>query len=168
MQLTTFESDPHSIRAGYTCLCGCTPSVTYRRGGDLATSHCCCGNEFAVGPDADRSLRPRDGFSLETEPRTAAWGEPVMAAWLVGPSVHPEPAEDGGSRDHAYHHEGGDDQAPALDPVCGMSVEPTIAVEQGLHREHDGLDYYFCGKGCFLEFGDDPAHYLDPSYVPSM
>ena len=29
-------------------------------------------------------------------------------------------------------------------------------------------DYFFCGKGCKLEFDDDPERYLDPSYVPSM
>lgn len=55
-----------------------------------------------------------------------------------------------------------------LDPVCGMTVDPSDARERGLQREYQGIDYYFCGKGCFLEFGDDPERYLDPSYVPSM
>ena len=49
-----------------------------------------------------------------------------------------------------------------------MSVEPAVATEKGLHRRHEGVDYYFCGKGCYLEFRDDPARYLEPSYVPSM
>jgi YHS domain-containing protein len=168
MQLTSFESDAGSVHAGYACPCGCTPSVTHQRGGDLARDVCCCGNEFAVGPDAERSLTARDGFRLETEPRVAAWGEPVMAAWLVGPSVHPEPADDGGAHDHGHHHDDGSAAVDLVDPVCGMSVVPAVAVEKGLHRKHDGADYYYCGKGCYLEFGDDPEHYLDPSYVPSM
>jgi len=56
----------------------------------------------------------------------------------------------------------------AKDPVCGMDVNPEIASAQGLRSEHEGQTYYFCGKGCKLEFGDDPARYLDPSYSPSM
>ena len=49
-----------------------------------------------------------------------------------------------------------------------MRVEPAAANEKGLHRQHDGVDYYFCGKGCYLDFGEDPERYLDPSYIPSM
>jgi xanthine dehydrogenase accessory factor len=56
----------------------------------------------------------------------------------------------------------------ATDPVCGMTVDPETARAAGLSAEHDGLTYYFCGKGCLLEFRDDPATYLDPNYVPSM
>jgi YHS domain-containing protein len=54
------------------------------------------------------------------------------------------------------------------DPVCGMTVDPETAQAKGLATDHDGRTYVFCGKGCFLEFGDDPARYLDPEYVPSM
>jgi YHS domain-containing protein len=53
----------------------------------------------------------------------------------------------------------------AIDPVCGMTVDTTTSQ---LSLEHDGMIYWFCGKGCLLEFRDDPAKYLDPSYVPSM
>lgn len=56
----------------------------------------------------------------------------------------------------------------AVDPVCGMTVDPSAAREKGLHHEYKGNDHYFCGKGCSLEFGDDPEKYLDPSYSPSM
>jgi YHS domain-containing protein len=59
-------------------------------------------------------------------------------------------------------------QAPATDPVCGMTVDPESARAAGLSQEHDGETYYFCGKGCLLEFRDDPARYLDPGYTPSM
>jgi YHS domain-containing protein len=57
---------------------------------------------------------------------------------------------------------------PDEDPVCGMRVDPEAARARGLAVDHEGRTYVFCGKGCFLEFGDDPARYLDPSYVPSM
>lgn len=167
MQLTTFETDTQTVKAGYTCPCGCTPSVTYQRGGELARSHCCCGNEFVVGPGAERTLEAREGFVLATEPRTTGWGEAIMAAWSVGPSVHPEPA--GSHDDHAHGH--GDHRGSkdaAIDPVCGMRVDCDGAIEKGLHRQHAGADYYFCAKGCYLDFGDDPKRYLDPSYIPSM
>jgi YHS domain-containing protein len=56
----------------------------------------------------------------------------------------------------------------ASDPVCGMTVDPAIARAAGLFAEHNGQTYYFCGKGCFLEFGDDPETILDPDHKPSM
>jgi Cu+-exporting ATPase len=54
------------------------------------------------------------------------------------------------------------------DPVCGMSVDPATALEAGLVTEHEGTTYYFCGRGCLLDFRDDPGRYLDPSYQPQM
>jgi len=54
------------------------------------------------------------------------------------------------------------------DPVCGMSVDPARAEANGLVAEHEGKTYYFCGRGCLLEFGDDPDRFLDPNYTPSM
>ncbi len=49
------------------------------------------------------------------------------------------------------------------DPVCGMDVDTETSQ---LSLEHKGQTYWFCGKGCLLEFKDDPDTYLDPSYVP--
>ena len=60
------------------------------------------------------------------------------------------------------------DASQAIDPVCGMTVHPATARAAGLVTEHDAQTYYFCGKGCFLEFRDNPATYLDPGYTPSM
>jgi YHS domain-containing protein len=56
----------------------------------------------------------------------------------------------------------------AIDPVCGMTVDIPTATAGDLVAEHEGRTYYFCGRGCKLEFGDDPARFLDPSYIPSM
>ena len=58
--------------------------------------------------------------------------------------------------------------APTEDPVCGMTVDPAQAREKGLTLFHEGTEYAFCGKGCLLEFRDDPAHYLAPTHTPSM
>ncbi len=56
----------------------------------------------------------------------------------------------------------------AIDPVCGMTVDISQAVAAGLTTEHEGKSYYFCGKGCLLEFRDDPGTHLDASHMPSM
>lgn len=56
----------------------------------------------------------------------------------------------------------------AADPVCGMTVDPDTARGKGLHSSHQDRDFFFCGKGCELEFDDDPERFLDPSYAPSM
>ena len=47
--------------------------------------------------------------------------------------------------------------AIAIDPVCGMEVETEGAL---LTFEYQGTTYYFCSKGCLLDFKDDPEHYL--------
>jgi xanthine dehydrogenase accessory factor len=45
--------------------------------------------------------------------------------------------------------------APAVDPVCGMTVAPG-----GLRAEHAGTGYYFCCAGCRQAFEDNPADYV--------
>ena len=54
------------------------------------------------------------------------------------------------------------------DPVCGMDVDLEAARGKGLVAEHDGTEYAFCGKGCLLDFRDDPERFFKPGYVPSM
>jgi YHS domain-containing protein len=58
--------------------------------------------------------------------------------------------------------------APTEDPVCGMSVDSATAREKGLALTHHGTEYAFCGKGCLLDFRDDPDKYVDPAYSASM
>ncbi len=50
----------------------------------------------------------------------------------------------------------------ARDPVCWMSVDTATA----LHAEHGGETYYFCSRGCMLDFRDEPERYLGPDYRP--
>ena len=59
-------------------------------------------------------------------------------------------------------------ESQATDPVCGMTVDREAATAAGLSAEHQGQTYYFCGRGCLLEFRDDPETYLDPGHTPSM
>ena len=165
MELMILESSATRLRAGYSCPCGCTPSVAYERGDRIVDEGCCCGNHFAVGPAASSGMTPTSGFYLETQRLEAPWGESLEAAWLVGPSVH------GPASDHDHHDDGAahrPEQSTAVDPVCGMSVETETARSNGLFSSYQERDFFFCGKGCKLEFDDDPEHYFDPAYVPSM
>jgi Cu+-exporting ATPase len=49
--------------------------------------------------------------------------------------------------------------AGAVDPVCGMTVDPVTAK---FSTEHEGKRYYFCCGGCLAKFQADPAKYLTP------
>lgn len=60
------------------------------------------------------------------------------------------------------------DPTSAVDPVCGMTVNPEVARAAGLIVEHDGVTYHFCGRGCMLDFVEDPARYLAGDYEPHM
>src|SRR4030095_15089750 len=58
---------------------------------------------------------------------------------------------------HAHASTVGDaSAAPAIDPVCGMRVDPARSAGSAAHA---GTTYYFCGKGCLAKFTADPARY---------
>ncbi|MCV0387719.1 heavy metal translocating P-type ATPase [Nitrobacter sp.] len=56
---------------------------------------------------------------------------------------------------HQNHHDHA--VATAVDPVCGMKVDPSTARHK---LEHGGQTYYFCSERCRTKFEDDPAKYL--------
>jgi YHS domain-containing protein len=51
----------------------------------------------------------------------------------------------------------------AIDPVCGMQVEPQDAEYQA---EYKGKKYYFCSFGCKQQFDLEPEAYTNPGYTP--
>jgi Cu+-exporting ATPase len=64
---------------------------------------------------------------------------------------------------HGHHHHtayGTPAADAALDPVCGMTVDPNTTPHRHAHQGHP---YYFCSAGCRTKFAADPAKYLDPS-----
>ena len=52
--------------------------------------------------------------------------------------------------------------AAAIDPVCGMSVDPAKTPHRHDYRHHT---YYFCSVGCRGKFAADPEKYLKPGAV---
>ena len=60
---------------------------------------------------------------------------------------------------HAVNNEG----VKAIDPVCGMKVDPATAK---FHTQHQGKDYFFCCAGCLAKFQADPAKILSAPPKP--
>jgi len=61
------------------------------------------------------------------------------------------------------HHHEELTMAIEIDPVCGMEVDTSTSQ---LSLEHEGTTYWFCGKGCLLDFEDDPEAFLPASTAP--
>jgi len=45
---------------------------------------------------------------------------------------------------------------PAIDPVCGMTVDPATTAHRA---EHEGRSWFFCSAGCRAKFMADPARF---------
>ena len=58
------------------------------------------------------------------------------------------------------------DSSPHIDPVCGMTVNPSTP----LRTDYRGTTYYFCAPSCLERFRADPERYLAPKSdaPPSM
>jgi len=59
-------------------------------------------------------------------------------------------------------------EGQVIDPVCGMTVDLAAARPKGLTFTHGGTEYGFCGRGCRLDFEEDPERFFAPGYTPSM
>ena len=135
--------------------------------------------------DAHHSTEPGLGVRLQPGPDPPGRGG-ALPPHRLAPLPRP-----GGRGDGAFERQRGDELASAAphpdqpernmrpmetlepiptahDPVCGMAVNREVASAAGLVAEHQGETYYFCGKGCRLEFLDDPARFFDPDYLPQM
>jgi P-type Cu+ transporter len=49
----------------------------------------------------------------------------------------------------------------AIDPVCGMTVDPTAGKPSYIHGDQT---YHFCSQGCCDRFAKDPEHYLSGAH----
>jgi hypothetical protein len=57
----------------------------------------------------------------------------------------------------------------ALTTLILLSDLPNVA-QPGRHHgvaEGAGERFYFCGRGCLLDFQDEPARFLDAGFQPS-
>ena len=67
----------------------------------------------------------------------------------------------GAAVDHSVHKS--DAGATALDPVCGMTVDPATAKNRHTHR---GTTYFFCSARCREKFAAEPTKYFDHRAAP--
>jgi Cu+-exporting ATPase len=72
---------------------------------------------------------------------------------------------DGHDRPEHAHPNHGHPPTTAVDPVCGMDVEPGRAAGGG--AEHAGMTYWFCSPSCREKFLADPHRYLSTAPAPS-
>ena len=56
-----------------------------------------------------------------------------------------------------HHHHQHTATGGAIDPVCGMMVDPHSAKHRA---DYHGHTYYFCSAGCRTKFVNDPQKYL--------
>jgi Cu+-exporting ATPase len=56
------------------------------------------------------------------------------------------------------------DHGTAIDPVCGMKVDPATSKH---HLDHAGRTFHFCSARCGGKFAADPDAYLTPTAKPS-
>jgi Cu+-exporting ATPase len=61
----------------------------------------------------------------------------------------------GGMSDH--HHHALHAAETAIDPVCGMTVDPATTLHRCTHADHE---YFFCAAGCRTKFLAEPERYL--------
>ncbi len=58
---------------------------------------------------------------------------------------------------HCCSHDSIEAAATAIDPVCGMRVDPATAK---FHSHHQRGDFHFCSAGCQKKFDAEPARFL--------
>jgi Cu+-exporting ATPase len=69
-----------------------------------------------------------------------------------------------GDHGHGHEHSHGTPATHlAIDPVCGMTVDPHTAKHRS---EHAGRPHSFCSAGCKTKFDANPAKYLDKAAHP--
>ena len=91
---------------------------------------------------ADRNSKPNDGA-------------PASCCGKHGPAH-----QHGHAHPHGHTHAAHPATPAAIDPVCGMTVDPATAKHS---HAHDGTTYYFCSARCREKFAADPAGYLAPT-----
>jgi Cu+-exporting ATPase len=66
------------------------------------------------------------------------------------------------SHEHYDHATAAESDGGAVDPVCGMRVDPATARHS---VEHAGRRYFFCSRSCLEKFRADPGRYVsDPRH----
>ncbi|MBU6403430.1 MAG: heavy metal translocating P-type ATPase [Proteobacteria bacterium] len=130
---------------------------TCGHGAQAATPGCCCGGSVkgtTAAPAAGASRCGGAQTSVEPAP-------PIGASCCAGGDRHAAGDPHAGHARGAHAHGvAAVDTKTAIDPVCGMRVDPATAKHRS---EHLGAAYFFCNPLCKEKFDADPAKYLRPA-----
>jgi len=101
-----------------------------------------------------RSTFERDPGRYAVEMTRAAHGTHLLSGSAnpgEPPSVAARPA---------YSRQGGEmgAQAQAVDPVCGMTLDPATTEHRSDHKDRI---YYFCSSGCKARFDSEPDRFVE-------
>jgi len=72
-------------------------------------------------------------------------------------SPHQQDRQDHGHGGHTCCASKVKPETGAIDPVCGMAVDPATTPH---HAQHKGIEHHFCSAGCRTKFAADPERYL--------
>ena len=135
----------------YQCPCGCDAGFAFDRSvAEQAPESCCCGRTILVGvsPRAPvlAFLPAPDTCDLDEQAIEMPWGQ-VLSVVLATPD----------DAEHGAHAEGQSPLETAHDPVCHMDIAPETAAATA---NYQGTTYYFCSRGCKVDFEEDTAAVL--------
>jgi uncharacterized protein len=122
---------------------------------------------YAIDPVCGMQVRTTDAPAHTVHDGTGVWfcSDRCQERFLADPERFLGPdAAPGAMADDAAGHGAGAGHGPgpadggavatAVDPVCGMTVDPAHA---GAHRVRDGVDHWFCCAGCAERFDAEAA-----------
>lgn len=171
------SATPVGADVNYQCPCGCYAGFAFDRSqAQQDPESCCCGRTMLVGGEASARLLTflpdGDTYALDEQTVTMPWGQPLPVA-LATPADATHGAHADGSLVHHDDEHGRDDhghthEAPGLmlrmapagtvhDPVCHMDINPARAAGSA---EYEGKTYWFCSRGCKMDFEDSPSAVL--------
>jgi YHS domain-containing protein len=135
----------------YQCPCGCYAGFALDRSvAEQTPESCCCGRTILVGRDATKRLL---AFLPDAEVALATPPDATHGAHEDSPLVHHDAASSSGGVGMQMFAMA----APAgtvHDPVCHMDINPATAAGTSTY---EGTTYYFCSRGCKVDFDEEPA-----------
>ena len=111
------------------------------------------GEGYAIDPVCSMQVRTADAPARATYKHHTYY----FCADRCREKFEADPARYLNSTDRNGMTDSGSDVSSAIDPVCGMTVDPATAAA---HRRHGDLDVWFCNVGCANRFDEDPERYL--------
>ncbi|HUS62218.1 MAG TPA: permease [Acidimicrobiales bacterium] len=121
-------------------------------------------NRARFGGGQGYAIDPVCGMQVQTANAPASTVHEGQAIWFCSDRCRErfeaDPTRyDRHAGDHSRDYEPMEEPVMAIDPVCGMTVDPATAAAV---RRHEGRNFFFCAEGCATAFDEDPERYASP------